>query len=138
MFYWWKIHLRKNFLESLECFGQLSAERNDNGWFEGSCRRKYVLDSTKERIVRLNYSFFLTVGWYEKPIFTLSKVKIDAFNIDKMLYGIIIDLKFIWQLNHMKVLILSLYKVKIDAFNIDKMLYGIFSFSCGNTFGLSV
>lgn len=71
-------------------------------------------------------------------ILTLNKVKIDAFNINKMLYGILIDLKFIWQLNHMKVLILSLYKVKIDVFNTNKMLYGISSFCCGNTFGLSV
>ena len=55
-----------------------------------------------------------------------------------MLYGILIDLKFILQLNHMKISIFTLNKVIIDAFDIDKMLYGIFSFSCGNTFGLSV
>ena len=65
-------------------------------------------------------------------------MKIDVFNINEMLYGILIDLKLILQLNHMKVLILSLYKVKIDVFSMNKMLYGIFSFSCGNTFGLSV
>ena len=28
--------------------------------------RKYILDSTKERIVRLNYSFFLTVRLLKK------------------------------------------------------------------------
>ena len=38
----------------------------------------------------------------------------------------------------MKTHIYTLYKVKIDVFKINKMLYGIFSFSCGNTFGLSV
>ena len=31
----------------------------------------------------------------KSSIFTLSKVKIDSFDTDKMLYGIIIDLKFI-------------------------------------------
>lgn len=55
-----------------------------------------------------------------------------------MLYGILIDLKFILQLNHMKISIFPLNKVIIDAFDIDKMLYGIFSFSCGNTFGFFV
>lgn len=50
--------MRKNFLESFECFGKLSTKRNDNGWVESSCCRKYILDSTKERIVHLNYSFF--------------------------------------------------------------------------------
>jgi hypothetical protein len=38
----------------------------------------------------------------------------------------------------MKISILPLNKVIVDAFDIDKMLHGIFSFSCGNTFGLSV
>ena len=65
-------------------------------------------------------------------------MKIDAFDIDKMLYGIIIDLKFIWQLDFMKIGVYALYKVQIILFGTDKMLYGISSFSCGNTFGLSV
>lgn len=45
-----------------------------------------------------------------------------------MLYGILIDLKFILQLNHMKISIFPLNKVIIDAFDIDKMLYGILIF----------
>ena len=40
--------LAKELLESLECFGKLSTKRNDNGWFESSCCRKCILDSTKE------------------------------------------------------------------------------------------
>ena len=44
----------------------------------------------------------------------------------------------VWQLDYMKALIYTLYKVKIDVFSMNKMFYGIFSFSCGNTFGLSV
>ena len=55
-----------------------------------------------------------------------------------MLCGIIIDLKFIWQLDFMKIGVYALYKVQIILFGTDKMLYGIFIFSCGNTFGLSV
>ena len=55
-----------------------------------------------------------------------------------MLYGILIDLKFILQLNHMKISIFSLNKVIIDAFDIDKMLYGNFAFSYGNISSLSV
>ena len=46
----------------------------------------------------LDIPFFWQLDDMKSSIFTLSKVKIDAFDIDKMLYGIIIDLKFIWQL----------------------------------------
>ena len=90
MFYWWEIHMRKNFLESFECFGKLSTKRNDNGWVESSCCRKYILDSTKERIVRLNYSFFWQFVCMKTHIYTLYEVKIDVFKINKMLYGILI------------------------------------------------
>ena len=56
----WNVLLMGNPLAK-ELSGKLSTKRNDNGWFESSCCRKCILDSTKERIVRLNYSFFSTV-----------------------------------------------------------------------------
>ena len=49
--------------------------------------------------------------------------------------------KIVWiigQLDCMKIGVYALYKVQMILFWADKMLYGIFSFSCGNTFGLSV
>ena len=138
MFYWWEIHMRKNFLESFECFGKLSTKRNDNGWVESSCCRKYILDSTKERIVRLNYSFFWQLDYLKSSILSLYKAKINVFNMNKMLYGILIELEFIWQLDYIKVLIYALNKVQMIVFRTNKMLYGILIFYCGNTFGLSV
>ena len=56
-------------------------------------------------------------------------------------------IKCVWNFNRfeiyltvdfMKIGVYALYKVQIILFGTDKMLYGIFSFSCGNTFGLSV
>ena len=81
--------MRKNFLESFECFGKLSTKRNDNGWIESSCCRKCILDSTKERIVRLNYSFFWQLNHIKILILALYKVNTSVFNINKMLYGIL-------------------------------------------------
>ena len=128
MLYWWEIHLWKNFLESLECFGKLSTKGNDNGWVESSCCRKYILDSTKERIVRLSYSFFWQLIHLKISILSLYKAEIDAFNMNKMLYGILIELESIWQQNHWKIIIYALHKVYMIGFRVDEVLYGIIIF----------